>query len=145
MKSKVTFNRSGSGSVSGKVVIPAAFLEILKITKDERDIEITLEGNKIIIEKGVTNIKKELEVNLTEMGYAVGERIRNEKDWFIEEFTKLTNGVKDAQKAKELAVKVATIAMEPVPRLFIKDTSVIYENWDLVLSYFGGVYIAIVK
>ena len=145
MKSKVTFNRSGSGSVSGKVVIPAAFLEILKITKEERDIEITLEGNKIIIEKGISNMKKELEDNLADLGYVVGERIREEKDWFIEEFTKLTSGDKDGQKAKELAVKAATIAIQPIPRLFIKDVSVIRENWDLVLSYFGGVYTAIVK
>ena len=51
MKGKVTFNKSGSGSKSGKVVIPAAFLETLGITEDDRDIEIRMIDNKIVIEK----------------------------------------------------------------------------------------------
>lgn len=51
MKAKVTFNKSGSGSKSGKVIIPVAFLEILNITEDDREVNITMEDNKIIIEK----------------------------------------------------------------------------------------------
>ena len=51
MKRNVTFNKSGSGSTSGRVVLPAAYLEILGITEEEREIEITLEGSRIIIEK----------------------------------------------------------------------------------------------
>lgn len=51
MKKKVTFNKSGSGSITGRVVLPAAYLEILGITESERDINITLDGSKIIIEK----------------------------------------------------------------------------------------------
>lgn len=51
MKKKVTFNKSGSGSTTGRVVLPAAYLEILGITEEEREINITLDGSKIIIEK----------------------------------------------------------------------------------------------
>lgn len=51
MKSKVTFNKSGNKSVSGRVTIPSAFLEILNITCDDREIEITCDGSKILIEK----------------------------------------------------------------------------------------------
>lgn len=51
MKSKVTFNKSGSGSVSGRVTIPKEFLEIMKITKEDNNINITYEDNKIILEK----------------------------------------------------------------------------------------------
>jgi len=51
MKGKVTFNKSGNGSKSGRVTIPIALLEILKITETDREVNINLEGNKIIIEK----------------------------------------------------------------------------------------------
>ena len=51
MKGKVTFNKSGSGSKSGRVILPVAFLETLGITEDEREVEITFKNGKIIIEK----------------------------------------------------------------------------------------------
>ena len=51
MKSKVTFNKSGSGSVTGRVNIANAFLQIMKITKEKNNINITYEDNKIILEK----------------------------------------------------------------------------------------------
>ena len=58
MKSKVTFNKSGAGSVSGRVTIPRAFLEILGVTKEENEIKITMQGEKIIIEKGEIEMNK---------------------------------------------------------------------------------------
>lgn len=51
MKGKITFNKSGSGSKSGKIVIPVAFLEILNINEENREVFITLENNTIIIKK----------------------------------------------------------------------------------------------
>lgn len=51
MKGKITFNKSGSGSKSGRLTIPVAILELLKITEEEREVEIKFEDNKIIIEK----------------------------------------------------------------------------------------------
>lgn len=51
MKGKVTFNKSGTGSVSARITVPNAFIELMKITKDERDIEITYEDGKLIIKK----------------------------------------------------------------------------------------------
>lgn len=51
MKGKITFNKSGSGSKSGRLTIPVAFLETLGITEEYREVNITLDGNKIIIEK----------------------------------------------------------------------------------------------
>lgn len=51
MKGKITFNKSGSGSKSGRLTIPVAFLELLKITEEDRDVEINFKDNKIIIEK----------------------------------------------------------------------------------------------
>jgi len=53
MKGKVTFNKSGSGSKSGRITIPVAFLEIMGISEDNREVEITLKDNKIIIERVV--------------------------------------------------------------------------------------------
>ena len=48
---KVTFNKSGSGSINAKVLIPAAYLEPLGITEEDREVNIKLEGNKLIISK----------------------------------------------------------------------------------------------
>lgn len=58
MKSKITFNKSGSGSKSGRLTIPVAFLEVLKITEDDREVNLTLNNNKIIIEKTSKNNKE---------------------------------------------------------------------------------------
>ncbi|WP_279022306.1 AbrB/MazE/SpoVT family DNA-binding domain-containing protein [Intestinibacter bartlettii] len=51
MKGKITFNKSGAGSKSGRLTIPVAFLELLKITEEEREVDIRFEDGKIIIEK----------------------------------------------------------------------------------------------
>ena len=57
MKGKITFNKSGTGSKSGRLTIPVALLELLKITEEEREVEIKFEDNKIIIEK-IKEMKK---------------------------------------------------------------------------------------
>lgn len=51
MKGKVTFNKSGSGSINGKITIPKALIELMKFTKDDREVEITFEDGKLIIKK----------------------------------------------------------------------------------------------
>ncbi|MBN1079230.1 MULTISPECIES: PemI [Clostridium] len=56
MKGKVTFNKSGSSSISGRLTIPAVLIELMKITEDEREVEITFKNGKLIIEK-VKNAK----------------------------------------------------------------------------------------
>lgn len=58
MKGKVTFNKSGSGSTSCRLTIPAAFVEIMGITKDEREVEISFKDGKLIIEKVDTMLKE---------------------------------------------------------------------------------------
>lgn len=55
MKGKVTFAQSGSGSISARLTIPTAFVELLKINKDEREVEITFEDGKLIITKAEKN------------------------------------------------------------------------------------------
>lgn len=47
--SKVTFNKAGSGSVSGRVTIPVEMLELMGITPTSREIEIIYSLGKIII------------------------------------------------------------------------------------------------
>lgn len=49
--SKVNFAKSGSGSVSGRVILPKEYLELLNITSSDRTILIIYEDGKIIIEK----------------------------------------------------------------------------------------------
>ncbi|WP_294360816.1 AbrB/MazE/SpoVT family DNA-binding domain-containing protein [uncultured Clostridium sp.] len=55
MRKKVTFNKGGSGSYTGRVILPATYLELMGITKDEPEIEITYTEGQIIIKK----VKKE--------------------------------------------------------------------------------------
>lgn len=52
MKRVVTFANARSGqTTNARVIIPPAFLEIMGVTEKERDINITMEGKKLIIEK----------------------------------------------------------------------------------------------
>lgn len=51
MKGRVTFNKNGNGSSNAKLIIPKVLIELMKITEEEREVEITYEDGKIIIEK----------------------------------------------------------------------------------------------
>lgn len=51
MKGKITFNKSGSGSKSARLTIPAIIIELMKITEEEREVEITYKDGKITVEK----------------------------------------------------------------------------------------------
>lgn len=49
---KVTFAKATSGkTVNARLIIPSAYLEVLGIDENNRDVSIKLEGNKLIIEK----------------------------------------------------------------------------------------------
>lgn len=50
---KVSFFKSGSGSISPKLNIPKSFLDKIGVTQENREIEITIDEktSKIIIEK----------------------------------------------------------------------------------------------
>ncbi len=50
---KVSFFKSGSGSISPKLNIPKSFLDRIGVTQEDREIEITIDEktSKIIIEK----------------------------------------------------------------------------------------------
>lgn len=50
---KVSFFKSGSGSISPKLSIPKSFLDIIEVNKEEREIEIEVreDTKEIIIRK----------------------------------------------------------------------------------------------
>lgn len=48
---KVSFNRSGSGSISSSVRLPISWLKEMNISKEEREIEAIFDNEKIIIKK----------------------------------------------------------------------------------------------
>lgn len=50
-ESKVTFNKSGSGSISGRVTIPVEMLKLLSISEENREIRISYIDGTIVIEK----------------------------------------------------------------------------------------------
>lgn len=51
MKGKIAFNKSGKNSRTARVNIPSKLYKQLNITEYDRDVELTVKGNKIIIEK----------------------------------------------------------------------------------------------
>ncbi|WP_338631816.1 AbrB/MazE/SpoVT family DNA-binding domain-containing protein [Clostridium baratii] len=48
---KVTFTKSGSGSYTARVLLPAEWLKHLEITKEDNKITLELEEDKIILKK----------------------------------------------------------------------------------------------
>ncbi|HBF2805572.1 TPA: hypothetical protein KN238_000153 [Clostridioides difficile] len=54
-KAKVIFNKSGGNSsensYTNRVTIPTMWIKYLDITKSDREVLLTFDGNKIIIEK----------------------------------------------------------------------------------------------
>ena len=58
MKKSVLFSKGGNGGVTARVTLPKEFLEALGISKGD-EVDITLKGNKIIIEK----VEKDMYVN----------------------------------------------------------------------------------
>ncbi|SCI75718.1 Uncharacterised protein [uncultured Clostridium sp.] len=48
---KITFTKGGSGSTTCKLGIPTKWVKELNITPEERDVEVTLSEDRIIIKK----------------------------------------------------------------------------------------------
>ena len=48
---KINFNKSGSGSFSGRITIPVEFLQLMNIDKDNREVEISYAFGRLIITK----------------------------------------------------------------------------------------------
>lgn len=49
----VSFNKSGSGSISTKLNIPITWMEELGVSSEDREVEVTLEDDKILISKKI--------------------------------------------------------------------------------------------
>ena len=47
----VNFNKSGSGGVSGRIILPLKWLEGLGISQENNKVSLELQGDKIIIKK----------------------------------------------------------------------------------------------
>lgn len=48
---KVSFNRSGSGSISSSVRLPISWLKEMNISKEDREVEVIFNNGEIIIKK----------------------------------------------------------------------------------------------
>lgn len=46
---KITFGKSGNGGINPRVSIPKSFLDKMKVTQEEREIEMTFDEEKMII------------------------------------------------------------------------------------------------
>ena len=61
---KITFNAGGTGAKSGRIIIPAPYLEILNITDSEPYVDIRLQQNKIVLMKATEEEKPDIWIEL---------------------------------------------------------------------------------
>ena len=50
-KLKITLSRSGNGSLSPRIVLPTKWIRDLGIGEENREMKVSFDGEKIIIEK----------------------------------------------------------------------------------------------
>lgn len=50
-KAKVLFNKTGNNSVTTRITLPVTWVRELGATPEDREVKISLQENKIIIEK----------------------------------------------------------------------------------------------
>ncbi|HBF5480443.1 TPA: AbrB/MazE/SpoVT family DNA-binding domain-containing protein, partial [Clostridioides difficile] len=50
-KLRIGFNKSGKGSFTPRLILPMSWIKEMNISPDERDVLVTFEDGKIIIEK----------------------------------------------------------------------------------------------
>lgn len=48
---KVSFNKSGSGSISSSIRLPISWLKEMNISKEDREVEVIFNNGEIIIKK----------------------------------------------------------------------------------------------
>lgn len=53
---KVNFNKSGSGSISGRITIPKEILQLMDITQEDKDIILIYKDGDLIIQKNPKDI-----------------------------------------------------------------------------------------
>lgn len=61
---KITFNKGGTSGKSGRIIIPAPYLEILNITDSEPYVDISLQQNKIVLMKATKEEKPDIWIEL---------------------------------------------------------------------------------
>ena len=50
-KAKISYNKSGRGSLTTRVTLPITWLRQLGVSEEDREVKLTLKENKITIEK----------------------------------------------------------------------------------------------
>lgn len=50
-KLNVSFNKSKSGSYSGRVILPITWLRAIGVSQEDREVSVKFDGSKIIISK----------------------------------------------------------------------------------------------
>lgn len=47
----ITYNKSGSGSISTRISLPKTWIDNMNVTPEDRSVKVTFKNNKITIEK----------------------------------------------------------------------------------------------
>lgn len=72
-KLKISFNKSGSGSISASVRLPISWLKELGLTQENREVSINFDNNKIIIEKEGNDMLNKLKNELLNERFTLSE------------------------------------------------------------------------
>lgn len=72
-KLKITFNKSGSGSISASVRLPISWLKELGLTQENREVSVNFDNNKIIIEKEGNDMLNKLKNELLNERFTLSE------------------------------------------------------------------------
>lgn len=72
-KLKISFNKSGSGSISASVRLPISWLKELGLTQENREVSINFDNNKIIIEKEGNDMLNKLKNELLNERFTLPE------------------------------------------------------------------------
>ena len=72
-KLKISFNKSGSGSISASVRLPISWLKELGLTQENREVSVNFDNNKIIIEKEGNDMLNKLKNELLNERFTLSE------------------------------------------------------------------------
>ena len=106
---KIQFNKSGSGSLTPRVTLPASWIEELNITPEDREVIVTLLDDSIVIRKSIQNAGT--------LENAIDERVKN------------ISFNKSGNKSKSTTTRII------IPMIYVKHLDLDPENRDALVTF----------
>lgn len=106
---KIQFNKSGSGSLTPRVTLPASWIEELNITSENREVIVTLLDDSIVIRKSIPDAGT--------LENAIDERVKN------------ISFNKSGNKSKSITTRII------LPMIYVKHLDLDLENRDVLVTF----------